>query len=395
MHFIFTTLGYHPENIGGAFRYVTELAEGLARSGHRVDVAYPSIELGGPAESSESRHGVTLHRFRALRGSFWRNWLERNKFMRAILERLGRDDPQALIISCHAYFARSVARSGLRIISLFTGPWAEEFLQSNILSARPFARERVIAPVLRRVERIGLDRSQIILTISQYYLGQLPVWHRALSKPIQVIEGGVNLQQFRPPPDRPKLRAQLGLGETDFLLIAVRRLEPRMGLLGLLESFASVASSFPQARLWIGGDGSQKDALAERIRTLNLSQQVCLRGFIPEADLASHYAAADCAVMPSIDLEGFGLATVEALACGTPVIGSSHGATPEILAGLDPRLVYSGPTRLPEMLREILATPAMLPSRTACREYAEARYSWNRPIEAFERACSSLPQESP
>jgi glycosyltransferase involved in cell wall biosynthesis len=392
VHFVFTTLGYHPENIGGAFRYVTEIAEGLARRGHRVEVVYPSIIEADSPRATEHRNGVILHRFRVPRASFWRNWFDRNRALRDILRTIRRDDPYCFIISCHGYFANAVTCVGGDIISLFTGPWAEEFLQSRTLASRPFLREKLIAPALRKVEKSGLQHSRFILTISQYYLRHLPQWHPEISRPIHVIEGGVNLEQFRPPPDRDKVRSRLGLSSDDFLFLAVRRLETRMGLLELVDAFAKVAAEFPKARLWIGGTGSQREALEERIHSHSLTNRARLLGFIPEADLASHYAAADCVIMPSIDLEGFGLATVEALACGAPVLGSRHGATPEILEPLDASLLYAAPADLEKKLRGVLAQPEALPSRARCRAYAEERYSWERPIAAFERFCLGAPE---
>src|SRR5207249_11624167 len=60
-------------------------------------------------------------------------------------------------------------------------------------------------------------------------------------------------------------------------------------------------------------------------------------GFIPDETLPSYYHAADVFVLPTRELEGFGLVTVEALACGTPVLGTPVGATPEVLSGLEDR----------------------------------------------------------
>lgn len=391
VHFVFTTLGYHPDITGGAFRYVTELAEGLARRGHKLQAIYPSIDDSGPRKSTEHRNGVILHRFRIQHAAFWHNWLDRNSAARERLKIIRHDDPGAAIISCHGYFASAVARSGGQIVSLFTGPWAEEFLQSPTLKSRPYLRERLIAPTLRKVERTALDRSQAVVTISRYYEKNLPAWHLDLRPPIEVIEGGVNLAQFRPVTDRAKLRARFELNSNDFVFLTVRRLEPRMGVRDLIESFRPVAAEFPHARLWIGGAGSERAALEEQIVSLGLQPRVQMLGFIPEADLPLRYAAADCMVMPSVDLEGFGLATVEALACGTPVIGSNRGATPEILEKLDPKLLYATQAELTAKMRAVTLDPALLPARGACSDFAAANYSWERVVTTFERFCLRLP----
>src|ERR1051326_8903152 len=104
VHFVFTTLGYHPESTGGAFRYVAELAEGLARRSHRVEAIFPC----GVTEAAPSqREGVTLYRMGLEHGAFWRNWIARNRLMREHVRRIRDADPKAIIVSCHGYFARS------------------------------------------------------------------------------------------------------------------------------------------------------------------------------------------------------------------------------------------------------------------------------------------------
>lgn len=391
MHFVFTTLGYHPDQTGGAFRYVTEIAEGLAALGHTVHVVYPNPDATATGETLERRNGVHLHRFAARRTVFYSNWLNRND---AALERIKIARPAnypSILVSCHGFFSSAVARSGEPIVSLFTGPWAEEFLLSKRMANHPKFRKRIVAPVLRKVESVGLKRSRSILTISQYYQENLKTWHPEIWRPVHVINGGVNTDQFRPAERVGPLRESLGLKADEFLFLTVRRLEPRMGLIELVDAFQAIAHEFPKARLWIGGAGELRSALEMRIKIFGLEERVRLLGFVRERDLAETYAAAHCTVMPSIDLEGFGLSTVESLACGTPVIGSRRGATPEILEPLDPRLLFE-PADLVAKMREVLKNPTSLPSAKACRDYAVSRYSWSGPINAFERICLQIPE---
>lgn len=391
MHFVFTTLGYHPDQTGGAFRYVTEIAEGLAALGHTVHVVYPNPDAAASRETLERRNGVHLHRFAARRKVFFSNWLDRNN---AALERLKVARPPnypSILVSCHGYFASAVARSGEPIVSLFTGPWAEEFLVSKRMSKHPKFRKRIVAPILRKLEREGLKRSRSILTISHYYQQNLKTWHPEIWRPVHVLNGGVDTEEFRPVEKPAPLRESLGIKADEFLFLTVRRLEPRMGLIELVDAFQSIAHEFPKARLWIGGAGALRAALEMRIKIFGLENSVRLLGFVPEVDLPKFYAAAHCTVMPSIDLEGFGLSIVESLACGTPVIGSRRGATPEILEPLESRLLYE-PADLVAKMRDVLLNPGQLPSAKTCRDYAVSLFSWSGPINAFERICLQIPE---
>jgi glycosyltransferase involved in cell wall biosynthesis len=209
---------------------------------------------------------------------------------------------------------------------------------------------------------------------------------------VEVVPGGVDLARFQPPVDRAAIRRHWGLTPEDFLFLAVRRLDPRMGLELLVEAFAEVAERHPRARLWMTGRGPAEPMLRERIARLHLEERVRLLGFLPEPDLPGLLGAADVTLMPSLDLEGFGLATAESLACGTPVLGSRAGATPELLEPLDPGLLFEPGSRpaLARHLETVLARPASLPARDRCAAHARARFPWSAQVDAAERAAREL-----
>ena len=96
-------------------------------------------------------------------------------------------------------------------------------------------------------------------------------------------------------------------------------------------------------------------------------------------------------VLPTRELEGFGLVLIEAMACGTPAMGTRIGGIPEVLEGLDPRLV------IPE------ATPAAIASaieayrndakrrrslESRCRDYVVERFGWSKIAPVLEEALS-------
>jgi glycosyltransferase involved in cell wall biosynthesis len=84
------------------------------------------------------------------------------------------------------------------------------------------------------------------------------------------------------------------------------------------------------------------------------------------------------------------MVTLEALACGTPTIGTPIGATPEILKPLAPQLLLSG-TEPPAIRRGIQIMLEWLSDERAgenlrrrCREYVESRFGWDRAVDAME-----------
>jgi glycosyltransferase involved in cell wall biosynthesis len=157
-----------------------------------------------------------------------------------------------------------------------------------------------------------------------------------------------------------------------------------MGLDVLIEAIDEVRYHDRRAHLVIGGRGPLEAELRRRIRSVGLQQHVTLAGYIPEDVLPLYYQCADLFVLPSIDLEGFGLVTLESLACGTPVMATRTGANAELLEELGDHYLVDAPTGH-ELAKGILrffderATDPAL--RRDCRRYVEARYSWSRHAE--------------
>jgi glycosyltransferase involved in cell wall biosynthesis len=130
----------------------------------------------------------------------------------------------------------------------------------------------------------------------------------------------------------------------------------------------------------------------EQPEQLSLSESVFLLGRVSEDDLLGWYRAATLFVLPTQELEGFGISTIEALACGTPVLGTPVGGTPEILAPIDPRLLAAG--RSPRDLAAailVLTKPEGLLAALAqeVRKYVVPAMTWpaiaDRHLEIYER----------
>ena len=393
MRFVFLTLGFYPQSLGGAYRYVAEASDGLAERGHEVSVIYPARDLGNVGEVSG---GVRLLPYRNPAGLFFLNWREENAWARRLLRRELEGREGVLAVLCHAFFGPAAESVEMPKVFLFTGPWAEEYLASHGGSGSGLRRlaAKVVAAFLRRVEKKALGGAGQILTISEYYRNQLPHWHGELP-PIRMISAGVDARRFSPVEQREEMRGKAGLKKGEFLWLTVRRLERRMGLTVLLEAFARVRRNFPQAKLWLAGEGSERGNLEQQVRELRLDAAVAFCGRVEDSDLRKMYSAADCTVLPSVALEGFGLAALESLACGTPVIGTRVGAIPEVIGGLGEECLFEAGSapELAELMAKIMSDPGRLPGREECRRFAVEKFSWARPVEGLERAWRELAGE--
>jgi glycosyltransferase involved in cell wall biosynthesis len=391
MRFIFLTLGYHPDLDGGAYRYAAEVAERLAARGHEVQVITTNPENKLPP--TEDLNGVRIRRLRSAArgiGGFSRNLSERNLEAHNILIKIaGLGAPKTLVASHHAYFES--AQRDFVDTQFFHGPWGLEYRLAQKARSYGFVRrllDPVIAQRMHRLEANALGRCRRILVASEYIKTQLAGWHHGVAAPVEVVGGGVNFDQFAPARNRARVRSTWKLDSNAFLFLTVRRLDPRMGLLSVVAAFGKIAATEPRARLWLAGRGPQESEIKKVVEKLGLGEKVRLLGFVPEADLPSLYQAADCTLMPSLDLEGFGLATAESLACGTPVLASNAAANPEVVRPLGEQLLFpkGDVEALATRMAGILSGAVALPSREECVTYARSRFSWDRPVNAFEAA---------
>lgn len=128
----------------------------------------------------------------------------------------------------------------------------------------------------------------------------------------------------------PVSRASLGLPPAGFLFAAVARIAPEKNLPALLKAFQGIALINSDARLLIVGDGPDRKSLQESSSRLGLEERVQFAG--QRDDMQRIYPLIDCLVLPSLS-EGMPLVVIEAMAFAIPVIASSVGDIPRLLAG--------------------------------------------------------------
>jgi D-inositol-3-phosphate glycosyltransferase len=139
---------------------------------------------------------------------------------------------------------------------------------------------------------------------------------------VYVIPAGVDLDLFKPG-DQAAARDQLGLNG-DRMLLYVGRLEPIKGLEVLMYTLGSMEESGNVRLLVIGGDGEHDEGHQKMMglaKELNIEDRVDFLGSLSHGLLPLYYQAVDVCVVPSY-YESFGLVALEAMACGTPVVGS-------------------------------------------------------------------------
>ena len=152
------------------------------------------------------------------------------------------------------------------------------------------------------------------------------------------VSNGVDSARFCPGPWPTELGARLGIDPSDEVLLTVSRLAARKGHATLIHAVALLAKRRPKLKfVFTGSNDARLRALLEEAKALGVGDRVIPTGFLPEVELSSLYRLAHVfALAPDAatdqDVEGFGVALLEAAAAGLPVIGTSSGGVPEAVA---------------------------------------------------------------
>ena len=272
------------------------------------------------------------------------------------------------------------------ILYVFHSPSHEEYLLSHqkgnpVQNLIHFESRRII-------ERLCIKRASKVMVLSKYMKHKVQYIHGIPGERIVVNPGGVDLNRFTPPRDREALKIQVGFRAGKIHLLTVRNLEPRMGIENLLICINTLKKEAVDIHLMLCGEGVQRPVLEKMIKALGLRGEVTMTGFIPSDLLPRYYGAADFFVLPTKNLEGFGLVTPESMACGTPVLGTPVGGTEEILSDFDPYFLFSNSSAqamsagIQKAIADYFSKKSKYNAlRSRCREFAAKNYSWERHIE--------------
>lgn len=331
--------GNHPPPFGGVPSHLHYLASYLAERGWRVHV----LSMAGARREPET-HRYTVHRPapRELHRALARDVLGRPGTALSLAWRCGRfaSDSPRLFVGCLALsaFARDlVRRYDLQLIGAYhllaaglASAWVAEDLKLPLVTT--VFGEIYAAPDQYRRRRaeveyiLGLSRR--VLSPSQHCAASL----RLLGFPsAEVVYYGIDTSRFRPGLDGTGVRRRLGLADGDFVVLFVARMVREMGLDVLLASIPSVIREARNVRFLIAGTSGELEKDAQAAARLH-PDQVFIFPNVGSEELPLLYAAASVAVTPSVNERAcLGLAVVEAMASGKPVIVSRVGGGPELL----------------------------------------------------------------
>jgi phosphatidylinositol alpha-1,6-mannosyltransferase len=304
--------------------------------------------------------------------------------------------PTSLMLPTPAVAARAVAMAREhRVHTVWFGAAAPLALLGPALRRRAGV-ERVLAsthghevgwsmlPGARgALRRIGRD-ADVITTVSAYTRRRVSGAFGPAAA-LEPLRPGIDAERFRPDPGaRAELRRRYRLGGAP-VVSCVSRLVPRKGQDLLIRALPAVRAAVPGTRLLLVGGGRDRDRLESLAAAAGVSGDVVFTGAVPAAELPAHHAVGDVFALPcrtrgaGLDVEGLGIVTLEAAACGLPVVVGNAGGAPEAVREgetghvVDPR----DPDALAATLVRLLADPAAAADTGAAgRAWMRADWTW-------------------
>ncbi len=186
--------------------------------------------------------------------------------------------------------------------------------------------------LLWRVKRLFLRRNHLIICNSE--CTKRHAMRRNIGKKVVVVHPPVDLSVFKPL-GLESLKKRFA-GPDKKILLTVSRLVPRKGIDQVLLALFAVKADYLYI---IIGDGPERKKIEGVIKELGLKDRVLLLTDVQDHEIVHYYNVCDVFIMTPleivkggrIDYEGFGMAYVEANACGKPVIGTISGGVPEAI----------------------------------------------------------------
>jgi glycosyltransferase involved in cell wall biosynthesis len=354
----------HPE-AGGAEIYLNEIFQRVAARGHRVTLLCASYQ----GAAGEARIG----NLRVLRAG---NKATANFVVAREALRLARRERVDLFVEnlCKLPFLLP-ALTKTPVLPILLHLFGHTVFQETnvVFGTYVWLYEKLIPLVYRGLRFVVISEST-----AHDLAGR-----RVRPSRIDIVHPGLNLSEYQERSETPR--------SPHPLLVYVGRLKRYKGIDIVIRAFARVRDEMPDARLVIVGRGDDRARLEALVRSLHLSRSVSLEGYVSEDAKLEWFRRAHVVLYPS-PREGWGIASVEAAACGTPVLASdSDGLREAVCDGTTGFLI---PHRdidawAHHMIRILSDTPLNEKFSAASLEWAQ-RFDWDVQADRMRRIAEEV-----
>ena len=309
------------EDTGGMNVYVLQLANELGRRGHLVDVY---TRYHDPADPQVVHLGEGVRVIHLEAGPYGEPKANLHTYLPQFIGNLSRfqqaENLDYHLVHSHYWLS---GRAGITLSQSWSIPHVTTFHTLAEIKIRARSGEKE-SSLRKTSEKRVMDQVDAVVVSSAHEKQEMVRLYGASPHKIHVVAPGVDGDLFQPM-EKVEAKRQVGL-ENKRVILSVGRIEPLKGLSLLLQAFAELEDREGVKLLVVGGQ--EKSRELNRLRSLagelGIQEEVSFLGAMKQKELPVYYSAADVFVMPSY-YESFGLAALEAMSCGTPVIASRVG----------------------------------------------------------------------
>lgn len=387
---ILHVIGTLAPRYGGPSQACPEMARAVARRGHEVQIFTTNRDGPGvldvPTDRAVERDGFAIRYFPVQRP---RAWFPSWPMARA----LAREIPRVDIVHMHSLYM---------FHDLIVGRVCRENSVPYILrphgTLNPYIhprhrwRKRVMElwyqdSVTRGAAALHYTTDEEMRLAEPYVFGN----------PGIIVPNGIETEDYAVLPPRGTFRRQhpeLGDGP---IILFFGRINFKKGIDVLASAFREVAREIPDANLVIAGpDGGLRARTETWIKDYGLSSRVLFTGMLRGADKLAVLADSDLFVLPSYS-ENFGIAVVEAMACGLPVLISDQvGIWREVVRADAGVVVPPQPDAVTQEIIELIRAPDRRAAMGAeGRRLAVSKFDWDQVGAELERAYREILAETP
>lgn len=346
---------------GGSGVVATELALALAARGHEIHM----LSYERPSRLPDYVPGVTFHEVTAPSYPLFRS----PPYTLALAVKMADVAENASLDLLHVHYALPHAISAILARQMRNGSPLAVVTTLHGTDITIVGQDQSYLPITR----FAIEKSDAVTAVSRY-LRDLTVSQFGVKKEIEVVPNFVDGERYRPDGASEWARRFKRSGEA--LLVHVSNFRPVKRVCDVIEIFDRVRQRIP-ARLLLIGDGPDRAKAERACREKGICSITHFLGTVTAIETL--LPAADLLLLPS-DGESFGLAALEAMACGVPVIGCAAGGLPEVVE--DGRSGFLRPVGEVEAQSE--AALSLLTDRDRHRAFSEA--ARRRAVERFPEA---------
>lgn len=385
MKIVFLSDDFPPTSFGGAGISTYELALGMKKAGHEVFVITTCRNLA--EVGSREQDGLIVYRILSNYSPRWRMWrsLYNPSALREVKQILRELQPNVVHINnVHyhlSYYVFVLARRYAQA-TVFTARDAMSFSFGklsthrylNTLDPKVTIREHILQAGRRFNPFYNLSVKSF-LSLADRRLAVSNSLQQALLKngiqDVRVLHTGIAPAQWQVSEDKIVAFQKKHNLEGKKIILFSGRLSNGKGGNVLLQAFAHICESIPNARLLIAGTN---DGFLERVVTelsiSGLEEKVVFTGWIDRDDIPVVYAVADVVVVPSLCLDAFPRVVLEAMATGKPVAGTCFGGASEVIEGGVTGCVIN-PLSVGDISMKVID---LLKNPEKCKRFGEAGY---------------------